>query len=181
MRQVISMADEIFGQCDEVARDQPVAAVPALFDVGRGYHQDVAVPFAGGKSHPSVRRVFRWMRPPVHIDCARLLISADVLLYRYQSVRRGIPILPNSQLQWTSIDIRGCMRLALVLLQREPVWIPAQSPLAGIVLNRKAEVSHQRRPWDPLIPILRILGGPLTRKNHLRGGDAATDSRQCEC
>src|ERR1700680_2869716 len=101
------MPDEVLGQRDQITGGESIAPVPALFDVGSGDGQNIAVPLAGGKSHPRVSRVLGRMWTSIHVDGAGLLIGADVVLDGDESVRLRISFLPDAQLQRAPVNIGG--------------------------------------------------------------------------
>src|SRR5580700_5215048 len=102
---MVAMPDEVLDESSLVAFWQSVAADPALLNMGSGDGQDVAVPFARGKSHPGVCRIGRRVVAAIHPDDAILFISADVLLYGDDVLGLGIFFDPDSQLQWPAIDV----------------------------------------------------------------------------
>src|SRR5437868_5043578 len=104
--------------------------MPALLDMRRGHGQDVAVPLAGGKTHPSVSGVIGRMRTPVHPNRAVLFVGAGVLPDRDQVLSFRIALFPDAQLKRAAVNIGRCMHLTLVLLQTQTIGIPAQSPLS---------------------------------------------------
>src|SRR5205809_7132250 len=154
----------MFGQRDLVAGGKSVAAVPTLFNVCGCYRQGVSFPFSRREAHPGVSRVVRGMRPSVHPDSAVLFVRTDVLLDRDKLLSVGLSFLPDPHLQGTAIDVGDRVHLALMLLHSQSRRIPAQSPLAGLFIDRKSQVIGQFRTGYALRLILVVTGSPRARQ-----------------
>ena len=87
-------------------------------------------------------RVLRRMRPAIHPDGAPLLIGADVLLNRDQTLRLRILFFPDSQVQRAAINIRNDVNPALVFRYRQARRIPAQGKLPSAFGDWEAEVVY---------------------------------------
>src|SRR5438034_10871124 len=154
------MPAEMFAEGDAIARWKSVAPRPPLLDVSGRDGEHAAAPLTGGKSHPRVRRVRGRMRAAVHPDRPFLLVSTDVLLDRDQFLADGVALLPDSQLQRTTIDICGGVDLTLVLRSFQTQRIPTERPAARRVIHRQSEVIDERRSRDALWLILVVTGAP---------------------
>src|ERR1700688_2560909 len=111
---MVAMTDEMLGERDPVARRNPVAPVPALFDVSGVHSEDVALPLAGGETHPGVRGVVGRMRAAIHPDGPVLLIGADVVPEGDQVLRLRISLLPDPKPVGAAVDVAGSVHLALM-------------------------------------------------------------------
>ena len=67
-RQIVAVADEMFGDDRQIAARNPVAANPSHLEMRRGDRQHVAFPHAGREALPRVSGVVGRMRAAVHPD-----------------------------------------------------------------------------------------------------------------
>src|SRR5215471_3310 len=135
MGQMIPVPDEVFRERHQVAGRNTVAAMPALLDMCGADRQSIPFPFSGGKTHPGVNGVVGRVWTAIHVNGAVLLIGADVFAQRDDILRLRIALLPNSNSEGPAMYIPDGVNLALMLLKRKAVGIPAKCPLPRGIVN----------------------------------------------
>ena len=148
------MPDPMLGQRRSVAARDAVPPDPADLEMRGGDGENVAVPLACRESLPGVRRVFRRMRPAIHIDGSLGSLPGAVRVPRDDLLRGRIHFLPDPHIERSARRVVGRMRLALMLGQREDFGVPAVPAHASRVGDRKPQIvadfgARECVPADP--------------------------------
>src|SRR5215469_4656846 len=92
------MTDEVLGYRGAVAAGDPVAPSPAFLQMGGGDGENVAAPFAGGKTHGGMQGVVGRMGAPIHPDGALSAPSEVVDVNRDQILGVAVTLFPDADI-----------------------------------------------------------------------------------
>ena len=153
-----------------IAHRYAVASMPAVLDVRRLDDQPVTLPAARREPHPRMRRITRRMRPTVHPDRARLLVSTDVVLVGDDFLRARIALGRDAQVQRAAIAVRRHVHAALLLRHAERRRVPALGELPSGVGQRDARVVAEADAGAAIGQILVPNRAPVAFEIGLRHG-----------
>ena len=119
VREVVAVADEELHDRRLVAFRQPVAAQPALLEVGGLHLERLADEASGRKAHPGVRRVGRRVRPAVHPDRAMAFERLVVPVNGDEPLRVRVSFFPRARVADRAHGVRRDVAVALVVAQRD--------------------------------------------------------------
>ena len=168
VRQHVAVENDVFRVVRAIAHRQTVTPDPPLLQMGGLDDEHVAVPAAGGKAHPGVRRVRPGMRPAVHPDRPRLLVGAAVHLDGDHILGLWILLDPDTKIGRTTQDVRRDVYAALFFWQRDARRIPAVRRLPVGVVDRQPEVVAQLRTGNAFGKVFVIARLPDAGEFNLR-------------
>lgn len=123
-RQMIAVADEVFGHRSQIAMDDPIAPnVPSLQMRGLD-GEDPTFPLARRKPRPSMRGIGGRMRTPIHPDHPRRPPEGSVNGVADDVLRDRVCFFRNAQVRRTAKRISRRMRIALPLRHRYQIRVP---------------------------------------------------------
>ena len=135
-----AVAKVVLGHPRPGAHGHAIPAVPALLDVRGDDLQRLADPLARREPHPGVRRLLRWMGPPVEPDCPLLRPGAHELLHGDDVLGRRVTLFGDPHADRAAQDVRRHVGAALVLGQRQAPRVPAVGIQPAGRVDRQAGV-----------------------------------------